>query len=565
MSSRLLGMGARLCCFCLLLSRPAAAAWPADPLVNVPVCTAAGDQMNVASASDGAGGVIVTWHDPRNGTMDIYAQRISASGVAQWQADGVVLCNAIDGQHNPVIVPDGAGGAIVAWLDLRGLAGYDIFAQRISASGTVLWRPNGVAVCTATSSQISATIASDSAGGAIVTWEDYRDGNGNIYVQRITAGGTPLWTAEGVALCTAIGTQEFPTIAADGAGGAVITWWDGRSGDYDIYAQGVSAGGTPQWTADGVALCTVPGIQEYPTIASDGAGGAIVTWQDFRGGAVPHIYSQRVSASGTPAWTADGVAVCSAALGQYLPTLVADGAGGAIIVWTDKRNTSFDIFTQRISSTGIPMWTSDGMPLCLAGLAQVTPAVVSDNAGGAIVAWSDSRALNVPHIYAQRVLADGTTQWTADGEPVCTASGSQYGPSICPDGAHGGVLAWYDNRGGAGYDVYAQRVLWYGQLGGDVAGVPGDAGLALALSPVHPNPSRGGALTVDFTLPSAVTASLELLDVAGRRITTRDVGTLGAGHHVLSVGDGSRLAPGLYLVRLRQGASARVSRAVVLR
>jgi hypothetical protein len=549
---------------CLLIPSPAAAAWPADPLVNVPVCTATGDQMNVASASDGAGGVIVTWHDPRNGTTDIYAQRISADGVAQWQADGVALCTAIDGQHNPVIVPDGAGGAIVAWLDLRGLAGYDIFAQRISASGTVLWRPNGVALCTATGSQISATIASDSAGGAIVTWEDYRDGNGNIYAQRISAGGTPMWAAEGVALCTAIGTQEFPTITSDGAGGAIVTWWDGRSGDFDIYAQAISSVGTPLWTADGAALCTVPGIQEYPTIAPDGAGGAIVTWQDFRAGTVPHIYAQRIPASGTPAWTADGVAVCSAALGQYLPSLVLDGAGGAIIVWTDKRYTSFDIFTQRISSSGAPLWAPDGVPLCLAGFGQVTPAIVSDDAGGAIVAWSDSRSLNVPHIYAQRILGDGTTQWTADGEAVCTASGSQYAPSICPDGVHGATISWYDNRGGLNYDVYAQRVLWYGLLGGDVAGIPGDAGLAFALSPVRPNPSRGGALTVDYSLPNASTASIELLDVAGRRIASHEVGALGAGHHVLSVGDGRHLAPGLYLVRLRQGASVRVSRAVVL-
>ena len=422
-----------------------------------------------------------------------------------------------------------------------------------------------MALCTATGAQISATLASDSAGGAIVTWEDYRSGNGNIYAQRISAGGTPLWTAEGVALCTAIGTQEFPTIASDGTGGAIVTWWDGRSGDYDIYAQGVSSVGTPLWTADGVALCTATGIQEYPTIAPDGAGGAIVTWQDFRGGTVPHIYAQRISASGTPDWTADGVAVCSAAQGQYLPTLVVDGAGGAIIVWTDKRYTSFDIFTQRISSAGTPLWTSDGVPVSLASFAQVTPSIVSDNAGGAIVTWSDSRNLNVPHIYAQRILADGTARWMADGVAVCTASGSQYAPSICPDGVHGATISWYDNRGGANYDVYAQRVLWYGQLGGDVAGVPGDAELAIALSPVRPNPSRGGALTVGFTLPSATTASLELLDVAGRRIATRDLGTLGAGHHVLNVGDGSRLAPGLYLVRLRQGANVRVSRAVVLR
>jgi hypothetical protein len=64
----------------LLLPRSAAAAWPADPLVNVPVCTAPGDQLWPASAADGPGGAIMPWHDVRSGNYDIYAQRLRANG-----------------------------------------------------------------------------------------------------------------------------------------------------------------------------------------------------------------------------------------------------------------------------------------------------------------------------------------------------------------------------------------------------------------------------------------------------------------------------------------------------
>jgi hypothetical protein len=52
--------------------------------------------------------------------------------------------------------------------------------------------------------------------------------------------------------------------------------------------------------------------------------------------------------------------------------------------------------------------------------------------------------------------------------------------------------------------------------------------------------------------------------VAGRRIAAREVGSLGAGLHTLDLGDGGRLAPGLYLVRLRQGTSTRVTRVAVI-
>jgi hypothetical protein len=94
--------------------------------------------------------------------------------------------------------------------------------------------------------------------------------------------------------------------------------------------------------------------------------------------------------------------------------------------------------------------------------------------------------------------------------------------------------------------------------------VTGDGSRAFMLEPACPNPTRGGAQAVHFGLPSAAAASLELFDAAGRRIMTRDVGSLGAGRHTLNLGEGRRLAPGLYVVRLRQGTNARVTRVAVL-
>ena len=92
-----------------------------------------------------------------------------------------------------------------------------------------------------------------------------------------------------VPLCTAANQQYSSTIVSDGAGGAIVTWYDIRSGNYDIYAQRVNAAGVPQWTANGVALCTAANNQYSPTIVSDGAGGAIVTWYDYRSGTYADI------------------------------------------------------------------------------------------------------------------------------------------------------------------------------------------------------------------------------------------------------------------------------------
>jgi hypothetical protein len=108
------------------------------------------------------------------------------------------------------------------------------------------------------------------------------------------------WTADGVALCTATDIQGAPTIVSDGVGGAIVTWQDRRAGtgEDDIYAQRMNASGAVQWTADGVPICIGVDLQTFPIIASDGGGGAIVTWRDRRNGTDLDIYAQHVDPDG---------------------------------------------------------------------------------------------------------------------------------------------------------------------------------------------------------------------------------------------------------------------------
>ena len=88
--------------------------------------------------------------------------------------------------------------------------------------------------------------------------------------------------------------------------------------------------------------------------------------------------------------------------------------------------------------------------------------------------------------------------------------------------------------------------------------------LRLALAGARPNPATGD-LTVAFTLPSFVPASLEVLDLAGRRVILRSVGPLGPGYHVLNLTEGRRIPAGVYLLRLTQGPRSLSARAVLVR
>ncbi len=500
-----------------LCAAPAAhAAWPNSAVVNVPLCTAVNNQQYPLSVPDGTGGAIVIWEDNRQSGDDIYAQRLSADGKPQWTANGVSVCLTAEDHKYPAIASDGAGGAIITWQDSRGPYQWCVCAQRISADGVVQWKYDGVVLCTAASIQSAPTIISDGAGGAIVAWWDLLrvSSTYDLYAQRISANGTLLWPADGVALSVAVGDQVFPTLVSDGSGGVIATWNDRRSGFWDVYAQRISGAGTVQWNADGVVLHTTVSntVSSDPVIVSDGAGGAIVAWWDSRSGN-GDVYAQRLAAGGALQWTVNGLALCTAVGDQWDPAIVSDGAGGAIVTWNDDRSGSnLDIYAQRISAGGTPQWTVDGVALSAASDDQVIPAIVSDGMGGAIATWRD--AGNVDRdVYAQRVSAAGAVQWTANGVPLCIAAGDQQNATIVADGRGGAIIAWQDGRNGSTTDIYAQRVDRWGYLG-----------VQPAITGVHDVPAdEGGHVTVSWnrspldTLPGLPISTYYLWRQAPRR------------------------------------------------
>ena len=343
------------------------------------------------------------------------------------------------------------------------------------------------------------------AGGAIITWHDARSFPRDIYAQHVLNTGNvdPTWPLNGRALCTASGEQSGPQILSDGVGGAIVTWLDSRSGTLDIYAQHVLSTGqtNPGWPLNGRAVCAATGHQLYPQLVSDGAGGAIVTWQDERSG-TRDIYAQHVLSTGdvNPTWPLNGRALCVAGGDQSSPQIVSDAVGGAIVTWLDRRSGTFDIYAQNVLSSGEvnPAWPLDGRALSTAGGNQLNPQVVSDGAGGAIVAWDDARS-GAYDIYAQHVLSTGevTATWPLNGRAVCTAVGDQLDPQIVSDGVGGAIVTWPDLRSGR-YDIYAQRILGTISISNDLTLSEGNDGKTIFVFTLTLSETSNLPVTVDY-------------------------------------------------------------------
>ena len=442
--------------FCVMGISQIVYAWPGVDSNGVAICTEAHDQYTQTIVSDGQGGAFIVWTDTRNGNDDIYAQAVDKNGTVKWTTNGVAICTAANTQQHPQVVPDNQGGAIIVWEDYRG-GNWDIFAQAVDSTGALKWSAGGLPISTAASNQHNFQLVSDDQGGGIIAWQDWRNlNNDNIYVQKVDSTGAVQWTSDGVAVCTESHTQQYTKLISNGQGGAIIAWEDFRNGNDDLYAQAVDSTGTVQWTTDGVAVCRAANDQSSLQLVSNGQSGAIIVWQDSRNGN-DDLYAQAVDSTGTMQWTVDGVAISTAASNQHNFQLVSDGQGGGIIAWQDYRNLNDDnIYVQKVNSTGAVQWTSDGVAVCTESHTQQYPKLISNGQGGAIIAWEDYRNGN-DNLYAQAVDSTGTVQWTADGVAVCTAANDQSSLQLVSDGQRGAIIAWQDYRND-NWDIYSQSI-----------------------------------------------------------------------------------------------------------
>jgi hypothetical protein len=117
------------------------------------------------------------------------------------------------------------------------------------------------------------------------------------------------WSSDGFPVAWAAEQQIYPVITTDGAGGAIIAWQDGRAGDF----KHLRPAHQPERHCDVAAERgrAVYGGQRSgrPADHFRRRRGAIVTWFDFRNGTDNNIYARRVDSTGIPQWTANGVAV----------------------------------------------------------------------------------------------------------------------------------------------------------------------------------------------------------------------------------------------------------------
>lgn len=509
--------------------------------VDAPVFSPASEVYKPAVATDGST-FLVVWRDFREGTDQIYAARVLATGELL-DPTGFSLMSAA-----PHAKP-GWGAPAVAWngsVYLVAWSSWDTaYASRVDPSGAVL-----DAQPRAFGTGLVGSVASDGANFLVASAAGAPGVPSSVFVNRITTTGASL-----DATPILVGTGTDSSIAWNGSTYLVV--WNSSLGggdDWKLRAARVSSDGVVL-DSGGVAIGHSTSHHRYPSVASDGHD-FLVTWQYYGSNTVEDIGAVRVSANGV---VLDPTPLGVSALEneETQPFAQWDGSN-YLVVWRKRGTSGVDplpegLLAKRISTAGAIL---DPTPVVVAAGPSHEPNIITENrvfgfaCGGTrclvvylAVPWSLVEPADPMGLFGVRL---GASASVLDPSPfrVSLAANAQWTPSAAWNGSHY-LLAWEDARGDGGSDIHAVRVTRSGAVI-DALALPVSVAGGLQARPRVASNGADWLVTwedgrVEGQLPrpfaARVTADGGVLDPQGFPISTSaarapDVAALGANYFI---------------------------------
>jgi hypothetical protein len=378
-------------------------------------------------------------------------------------------------QQRPAIAFDeGAHRHLIVWADTT--AG-DIYGRLIDDHGTPVGPHFPISLAAGT--QLSPTVAAGSPGqGFLVVWQDARDGDWDVYGQRVSAAGRLLDAggapgadpAVNTALVAGPGDQQMPDVAYSlDFDLYLVVWVDAQpepESGIKLAGRRVSSAGVP--LSESITIVQEPRAVAHPAVAYNPvAGEFLVVWQrqDI------WVEDRRLSGSGElqgPRHQLWGVPIRP--YPAPVPDVVYNPATGQyLVVWDDASDDN--IYGFRVSANGEAVPGSDRIVISSAEGLQTGPRVgVHDT--GYLVVWADGRDPDSSNLFGQllsaageRVDPEGTPGAPSDvNTPLATAIPDQEAPALAfnPGGVEY-LLTWAEDRL-QGPDILGERI-WFSAMG----------------------------------------------------------------------------------------------------
>ena len=314
--------------------------------------------LHAVVADDGRATVVCAWSERfADGT------RLRASVLSRLQRDHIQAVTVYAGEGREVVRPTAAwlndGRIMLFWQEGDGetqrVRGRVLDAAALRVGDTLGWEaPFDVNDGTGQALMPSAGRSVD--GEIVVAWQDYRNGDVDIYAQRYASDGTAVGANVMVNDDSSRAMQGPPRAAADNGASVVFIWSDNRGdGTWKFYTAPVRRGSVEKNRC--VDDTWRKAMTTLPAAVGLSADSMMFAWKDYREGH-SNIYFRRADLGTGGFSPAVRVNDDSTDRWQRLVVLDSDGGGHVIACWEDYRQTENnqqgDMYLQAYAPDGSP-------------------------------------------------------------------------------------------------------------------------------------------------------------------------------------------------------------------
>lgn len=511
--------------------------WGADPIPNIKVCDDDGEQVLPKIATTSKGGFYVSWFDKRTGNYKVFINLYKPDGTPDWKSGGIEVSSHQQDTWltDYDLITDANDNAILAFADTRLNNIQNVFAYKISPQGDFLWGKDGLRLSETDNFQHSPRIVINTDGNIVFGWGVIdKDDFNSISFKMLSPEGTELWDKAIVYSDPGSENTIFSGMVPSNDG-SIIFAYPVYSGDpyntclnISICAQKISWKGHILWPENNPLKLAIPILNaggfpyyEKPNIASDGKGGALITWFDDRDVINQFsAYVQHIDYEGKLQFPENGLKVFEQDAYSFTgPISPCRNTDEDIYIFAKgKSGAGYGIWGQKISPSGERLWSDEGISM-ISGTNAVNllePLVCSDDYGINVFYIIDPSCCNKQaKVEGFKVNSEGNFVWN---NKIVALSGDYSGKlHLDLSAAKSGkcFLAWEDTRIDIA-GIYAQGINPDGTLD-DKTDVNGDSEMLMSIEN-YPNPFSRGTI-INYTVPEKGQVSIKIFDTQGKEIS----------------------------------------------
>lgn len=523
-------------------------------------------------------GVAVIWSEYRKGNKgsSVFYQFLNPDGSVLFEPNGRAVADSSyspsPDQFSAAASPDGQ--LCIAWYE-----GSRIKLQLIDANGNRLLGNNGIYLTQTEFNRQENPVVTYFEGAFYLAWQQNLDvqftNNYSVlqlYGQKIQ-NGQKQWGQDGILISQPIEQNILYEVSFITLAGRYFVWTKISYNPDDFFSARVCAklvnpdGSTADgWSEAGIPVSTYYDLDafQFKAKAEVTDAGLFVCWLDYRIYFSETLYGQLISPQGQILWDPLGMELSSPNL--EVPDFDLLAGSDRIVTWTEGINNLTNIYIQKYSTIGAPVWSDTPVNISpsATNFVNSNPVLTQFDNEAIVAVWthnygSENNYWNSEDIYYRYITPQGVPVFHTWGRFLANTSHREIGHKVCMSNNEAYVVwtdtdDYYTDNPLNEYErythfIYAQK-LDNEVVANDDETIP-NADMTLAQN--YPNPFNP-TTNISFTIKAKSAVTLTIYNQKGQKVKTLHNGLMDKGMYNI-VWDGKddndkSVSSGVYMYRL---------------